>query len=153
MMTTEANINHSAQKGFTLIELMVVLVILGILAAYIGPRMLGQTDKAMQVQAQVQIDSFSTALKTFKLYHKVYPTTEQGLSALITAPTGVKGLKDYPQHGYLDSETVPKDPWGNEYVYLCPGVHSDFDIYSYGADGVQGGEGNDKDITSWKTDE
>ena len=152
-MTTAAYIHRSNQRGFTLIELMVVLVIIGILAAIIGPRMVGQTDKAMRVQAQAQIKSFDTALKMYKLNHKVYPTTEQGLAALVTAPTSGTAVKNYPERGYLDGESVPKDPWGNDYVYLCPGVHSDFDIVSYGADGVQGGDGNDKDVTSWETDE
>jgi len=153
MMAKKTNNDPSPQRGFTLIELMVVLVIIGILAAIIGPRVVGHTDKAMQVQARAQIENFKTALKLYYLNHKAYPTTEQGLAALVSAPTGAAALKNYPERGYLDGQSVPKDPWGNNYVYLCPGIYSDFDIASYGADGVQGGEGKNKDITSWETDE
>jgi len=151
-MVNEACKNRSSQSGFTLIELMVVLVIIGILAAIIGPRMVGQTDKALQVQAQAQIENFKTALKLYYLNHKAYPTTEQGLSALVTPPSNAANLSGYPERGYLDGRSVPKDPWGNEYIYLCPGIYSDFDIASWGADGVQGGEGKNKDITSWEND-
>lgn len=152
-MTGSASINHKNQSGFSFIEIMVVLVIIGILTAIIGPRMIGQTDKALRTQARTQIANFSTALKTYRLNHHTFPTTDQGLDALVTAPTTGTTVKNYPEYGYLDSESVPKDPWGNEYIYLCPGAHSEFDIYSYGADGVQGGEGKNKDITSWETDE
>lgn len=153
-MTRKAYITHKSQSGFSFIEIMVVLVIIGILTAIIGPRMLGRTDEAMKTQAFAQIKNLSTALKMYKLDHKVYPTTEQGLSALITAPSSGTPLKNYPEFGYLDGvESVPKDPWGNDYVYLCPGSHSEFDIVSFGADGVQGGEGKNADITSWQTDE
>jgi general secretion pathway protein G len=144
---------RSSQIGFTLIELMVVLVIMGILAAIIGPRLVGHTDKASQVQARAQIENFKTALKLYYLNHKAYPTTEQGLAALVTAPSSGAGLSNYPERGYLDGKTVPKDPWGNQYIYLSPGIYSEFDIVSYGADGVQGGEGKNMDITSWETDE
>lgn len=152
-MTRETYITHKSQSGFSFIEIMVVLVIIGILYAIIGPRMMGQTDKALRTQAYAQIKNFGTALKMYKLNHKVYPTTEQGLDALVKAPTSGTSLKNYPEYGYLDGESVPKDPWGNEYVYLCPGSHSEFDIISYGADGVQGGEGKNADVTSWQTDE
>jgi general secretion pathway protein G len=153
MMFRETFKNQKAQSGFSFIEIMVVLVIIGILYAIIGPRMMGQTDKALRTQAQAQIKNFGTALKMYKLNHKVYPTTEQGLEALVTAPTSGTPVKNYPEYGYLDGESVPKDPWGNAYVYLCPGIHSEFDILSYGADGVQGGDGKNKDVTSWETDE
>jgi general secretion pathway protein G len=153
MMSKKAYPDRSTQAGFTLIELMVVLVILGILAAIIGPRVVGHTDKAMQVQARAQIENFKTALKMYYLNHKAYPTTEQGLSALVTAPTSGGNLSNYPERGYIDGQSVPKDPWGNAYIYLSPGVYGDFDIASFGADGVQGGEGKNKDITSWETDE
>lgn len=152
-MLKEAYTDRSPQGGFTLIELMVVLVIIGILAALVGPKLVGQTDKAMQVQASAQIENFKTALKLYYLNHKAYPTTEQTLSALVSAPSSGGSLSNYPQGGYLDGKSVPKDPWGNEYIYLCPGVYSDFDIASFGADGVQGGDGKNKDITSWEADE
>jgi general secretion pathway protein G len=145
--------SRSTQGGFTLIELMVVVVILGILAALIVPRIMDRPDQARQVQAQIQIENFSTALKLYKADNKIYPTTEQGLAALVTAPAGQTSLKNYPKNGYLEKKSVPKDPWGNNYIYLCPGIHDDFDIASYGADGVPGGEDANKDISSWEVDE
>lgn len=131
-------LSRFSQDGFTMIELMIVVVILGILAAVIGPKLMDRPDKARQVQAKLQIENFSSALKMYKADNRSYPTTQQGLSALVTAPTGETTLKNYQSGGYLDKPSVPKDPWGNDYVYLCPGTHSDFDIISYGNDGVQG---------------
>ena len=145
--------SRSTQSGFTLIELMVVVVILGILAALIVPRIMDRPDQARQVQVQIQIENFSTALKLYKADNKVYPTTEQGLAALVASPAGDTTLKNYPKNGYLEKKSVPKDPWGNNYIYLCPGIYDDFDIFSFGADGVQGGENANKDITSWEVDE
>ena len=152
-MSTEGFSCRHGQRGFTLIELMVVIVILGILAALIVPRIMDRPDQARQVQARIQIQNFTTALKLYKTDNKAYPTTEQGLSALVSAPSGEGSLKNYPKGGYLEKKSVPKDPWGHDYVYLCPGIYGDFDIISYGADGTQGGDGFDKDITSWETDE
>jgi general secretion pathway protein G len=145
--------NRDYQDGFTMIELMIVIVILGILAAIIGPKLSDRPDKARQVQAKVQIENFSSALKMYKADNRSYPTTQQGLAALVTAPSGDTTLKNYQKGGYLDQSFVPKDPWGNDYVYLCPGIHGDFDILSYGADGAQGGSDFDTDITSWQTNE
>ncbi len=131
--------------GFTLIELMVVIVILGILAMYIGPRMMGAPDEAKQVKARMDIASLETALKLFKLNMGSYPTDIQ---ELVTPPaTGNSGK--WKKGGYLEKSQVPKDPWGYEYIYRSPGVNGEFDIVSYGADGVQGGEGKDKDINNW----
>ncbi len=131
--------------GFTLIELMVVIVILGILAMYIGPKIMGRPDEAKQVKARMDIASLETALKLYKLDMGNYPTDIQ---ALVNPPaTGDSGK--WRQGGYLEKNHVPKDPWGYEYIYRSPGVNNDFDIVSYGADGVQGGEGVDKDINNW----
>ena len=132
---------HRKQAGFTLIELMVVVVILAILAGLIIPRFMGETDKAKQAKAKIQIESLESALKMYKLDNGSYPTTEQGLKALVEAPTVGNLPKNWRQGGYLEKGKVPKDPWDNEYVYVCPGSHGDFDLSSLGADGEPGGEG------------
>ena len=137
-------------RGFTLIELMVVIVILGILAMYIGPKIMGRPEEAKQVKAKVDIAALETALKLYKLDTGVYPSTEQGLQALVEQPETGNIPKKWRDGGYLEKGKVPKDPWGNEFVYLSPGVHGDFDIISYGSDGVPGGEGQNKDINNWE---
>ena len=137
-------------RGFTLIEIMVVIIILGILAVYIGPKIMGRPGQAKQVKAQVDISALETALKLYKLDNGGYPATEQGLLALVEKPETGNVPKKWKEGGYLEKSKVPKDPWGNDFVYLSPGVHGDFDIISYGADGVPGGEGEDKDINSWE---
>ncbi|MBN1547148.1 MAG: type II secretion system major pseudopilin GspG [Syntrophaceae bacterium] len=137
------------QCGFTLIELMVVIVILGILAGLIIPRIMGRPDDARQAKARMEIESLTTALKLYKLDNGAYPTTEQGLDALVEPPTTGNLAKNWRQKGYLERGKVPKDPWDNEYIYLCPGSHGDFDLNSNGADGEPDGEGKDKDITNW----
>lgn len=136
-------------RGFTLIEVMVVVAILALLAALVGPKILGRSDDARVADARLQIKNIETALKLYRLDNSVYPTTEQGLAALVAKPTVGAIPKSYRQEGYLDARTVPKDPWGNEYLYLSPGEHGDFDLYSFGADGVRGGEGKDADIQNW----
>ncbi len=136
-------------RGFTLIELMVVIVILGILAAIIAPRIVGRSDEARVAEAKVQIKNFETALKLYKLDNGMYPTTEQGLEALVEKPTVGTIPKNWRKGGYLESKKVPLDPWGNPYIYVSPGLHGDYDIISYGADGVRGGEGFDSDIENW----
>lgn len=133
------------EKGFTLIELLIVMVILGLLAALVGPRMFGKVGKSKQNAAKAQISLFETALDTYRLDVGKYPTTEQGLEALRSKP-GESGKWDGP---YL-SKQIPKDPWGNEYLYESPGEHGDYDLISMGADGSQGGEGEDVDIVNWK---
>lgn len=138
------------QRGFTLIELMVVIVILGVLAGLIIPRIMGRPEEARRMKARVQIESIETALKLYKLDNGSYPSTEQGLQALIEAPTVGQLPRAWREGGYLEKGRVPKDPWENEYVYLSPGVHDDFDISSYGADGEPGGEDNNKDINNWE---
>jgi general secretion pathway protein G len=136
--------------GFTLIELMVVVVIIGILAGLIVPRIMGSDDKARDAKTKMQIESLETALKLYKLDNGNYPTTEQGLKALVEAPTAGNLPKNWRQGGYLEKGKVPKDPWGNEFIYICPGSHGDFDLSSYGADGEPGGEGKNKDINNWE---
>lgn len=136
-------------RGFTLIEIMVVIIILGILAVYIGPKIMGRPGQAKQVKAKVDISALETALKLYKLDNGGFPSTEQGLQALVEKPETGNVPKKWREEGYLDKSKVPKDPWGNEFVYLSPGVHGDFDIISYGGDGVPGGEGEDKDINNW----
>ena len=133
--------------GFTLIELMVVIVILGVLAGLVLPRIVDQPDKARVVKAKMQIESLSMALKQYKLDNGFYPSTEQGLRALKEKPSIGRVPQNYPAKGYLD--TVPKDPWGRDYVYICPGEHGDFDLISLGADREEGGEGVNADIKSW----
>jgi general secretion pathway protein G len=136
--------------GFTLIELMVVIVILGILAGLIVPRIMGRPEEAKQLKAKMQIESLETALKLYKLDNGMYPDTEQGLQALIEQPeTGIVP-KNWRKQGYLEKGRLPKDPWGNEFVYLSPGTHGDYDIISYGADGVPDGEDKNRDINSWE---
>jgi len=137
-----------ASLGFTLIEIMVVIVILGILAGLIVPRLTDKPEKARVVKAELQIESLITALKEFKLDNGFYPTTEQGLQALVSKPSIGRTPRNYPPDGYLSK--IPKDPWGNEYIYISPGEHGDFDLMSLGADGEEGGEGFDADITSWE---
>ena len=136
-------------KGFSLIELMVVIVILGILAGMVMPRLMGRTDDAKITKAQVDIQALSTALKLYKLDSGDFPTTEQGLKALVSPPEE-EGQGHWKKGGYLDKKSVPKDPWGRDFIYLSPGTQGDFDIISYGADGVPGGEDKNKDIKSWE---
>lgn len=138
------------QVGFTLIEIMVVIVILGILAAIIAPRLIGRTDDARVVEAKIQIRNFETALKLFKMDNGFYPSTEQGLEALISEPATGHIPKNYRKEGYLEKKKISPDPWGNPYIYISPGVEGDYDIISYGADGQPGGEGYDADITNWE---
>jgi general secretion pathway protein G len=137
-------------RGFSLIELMVVVIILGILAMYIGPKLMGRADQAKEVQARVQIEGLETALKLYKLDNGVYPSTEQGLQALIEPPESGTIPLNWRKGGYLEKGKIPKDPWGNEFLYISPGIQGDFDITSYGADGVPGGEDENKDINSWE---
>jgi general secretion pathway protein G len=136
------------RAGFTLIEIMVVIVILGLLAALVVPKLIGRTEEAKKTQSRVQIRSIEQALELFKLDNGFFPTTDQGLEALVRMPDSGRSPKNYRKGGYLDR--VPKDPWGNAYVYVSPGSHGDYDISSYGADGAPGGEGEDADINSWE---
>ena len=136
-------------RGFTLIELMVVIVILSLLAVLVGPKIIGRSDDAKVADAKVQIRNLETALKLYKLDTGSFPTTEQGLQSLLTKPTVGKIPANYKAEGYLENKSLPKDPWGADYIYLSPGEHGDYDLYSFGADGARGGEGKNADIESW----
>jgi general secretion pathway protein G len=138
------------QRGFTLIEIMVVVVILGILAGIVVPRLLDEPEKARRTKAQIQIRSFEEALAGFKLDNGFFPSTEQGLDALVEKPATGRIPSHYREKGYI--KKIPLDPWGNAYIYLSPGIHDDFDIISYGPDGTAGGEGDDADVNNWEID-
>ncbi|WP_187170458.1 type II secretion system major pseudopilin GspG [Salidesulfovibrio onnuriiensis] len=135
-------------EGFTLIELMVVIVILGVLAGLIVPQFMDEPQKARVVKATMQMESISTALKKFYIDNGFYPVTEQGLEALVSKPTSGRTPKNYAPSGYLSK--LPKDPWGNSYVYIAPGKHGPFDLSSYGADGAEGGSEVDADVNNWE---
>lgn len=132
--------------GFTLLELLIVMIIIGLLAALIGPKMIGRVGESRQTVAKQQIEGFSSAMEMYKLDTTKYPTQEQGLEALVTEPQGIANWKG----PYLKKKFIPKDPWGNNYVYTYPGEHGDYDIVSYGADGNSGGDGEAKDVASWE---
>jgi general secretion pathway protein G len=144
---TSKHIKLITQYGFTLIEIMVVMVILGILASLVVPKIMSRPDEARVVAARQDIASIQQALKLYKLDNLRYPSTEQGLQALVSKPTTSPLPKNWKSDGYL--ERLPKDPWGASYMYLNPGLHGEIDIMSLGADGAAGGEGNDADIGSW----
>ena len=141
--------NKVQLRGFTLIEVMVVLVILGILATLVVPRIMSRPDEARIIAAKQDINSIGQALKLYRLDNQGYPTTDQGLQALVAKPSAPPAPLNWKTGGYLDR--LPKDPWGNEYKYLSPGVKNtnDVDVFSLGADGAPGGEGNDADVGSW----
>ncbi len=144
--------NKGCQSGFTLIELLVVLVIIGILAGYIGPKIMGHPEEAKRTKANLQIQAMDTALKMYKLDNGMYPSTEQGLQALVEPPATGKLPPKWREGGYLEKGKVPLDPWGNNFVYLSPGLNGDFDLTSYGNDGEAGGEGDGKDINNWEVE-
>ena len=133
--------------GFTLLELMVVVVILSILALVIVPRVIDRPDQARAARAKSDIAAIASAVKLYRLDNFRYPTTEQGLAALVTRPATEPEPANWAANGYMDR--LPVDPWGRPYQYLEPGVHGDFDVFTYGADGVPGGSGADADIGSW----
>ena len=135
------------ESGFTLIEIMVVIVILGVLAALIVPKVMSRPDEARVVAAKQDIATLSQALKLYRLDNKAYPSTEQGLAALASKPVLPPIPDNWKTGGYV--ERLPADPWGKPYQYLNPGVHDEIDVFSFGADGVPGGTGTDADIGSW----
>jgi general secretion pathway protein G len=136
-------------RGFTLVEIMVVVVIIGLLAALIGPRLVGQSEAAKITATKTQIKNFEQALELFHLNNGFFPTTDQGLAALISKPTTQPEPRNYQSGGYLKGRSVPRDPWGNDYLYICPGSDGDYDIISFGSDGREGGEGGAADISNW----
>lgn len=135
------------QAGFTLIEIMVVVVILGILAAVVVPKIMDKPDQARVTKAKQDIRVLESSLSLYKLDNFNYPSTQQGLEALVAKPSGDPEPKNYKSGGYIQS--LPKDPWGNAYQYLSPGSKGEIDIFSYGRDGKPGGEGMDADIGNW----
>jgi len=136
------------RAGFTLIELMIVVVILGILAGLVVPQLMDEPHKARVVKAKMQMESLITALNKYYVDNGFYPSTEQGMQALVSRPSSGQVPTHYPSNGYMPK--IPKDPWNNDYVYVSPGQHGKFDLSSYGADGAQGGAENNADINSWQ---
>jgi general secretion pathway protein G len=134
-------------RGFTLIEIMVVVVIMGILASLVVPKLLSRTGESKVAAARVDIATVMQALKLYKLDNQRYPSSEQGLQALLTKPTAGPAANGWKAGGYL--EKMPKDPWGGPYQYLSPGIKGEIDVFSLGADGQPGGSGDDADIGSW----
>jgi general secretion pathway protein G len=140
------------RQGFTLIELLIVVVILSILVTFVGTRLIERPEEARRNQAKIQTQALEEGLKLYKMDNGEYPSTEQSLKALVEKPTAGTIPLRWREGGYLDKPKVPKDPWGNDYVYLDPGIHNPtgVDVFSYGPDGQPGGEGKDKDIGNWE---
>ncbi len=136
--------------GFTLVEIMVVVVIIGLLAALVMPRIMGQGEQARRTAASVQIKELEQALDLYYLDNGFYPTTEQGIEALVKKPETSPEPHNYRAGGYL--KKMPKDSWGRPFEYRCPGEHGDYDLLSYGPDGREGGEGSNRDIVNWETE-
>lgn len=146
---TSKNLNMPKRnQGFTLIEIMVVMVILGLLVAIVAPNIMGRSDQAKVTVAETQLSNIANALDLYRLDNSHYPSTQQGLEALVSKPTGSPEPKNWNPDGYLKS--VPEDPWGAEYQYVSPGTEGPYDLYSYGSDGQPGGEGDAADISVWK---
>jgi general secretion pathway protein G len=135
-------------SGFTLIEILVVIVIIGILATLVVPKLMSRPDEARLVATKQEIQTILQALKMYRLDNGRYPTTEQGLMALVKKPNSGPAPRNWKDEGYL--EKLPRDPWGTAYQYLQPGSHGEIDVFSLGADGISGGEGIDADIGSWQ---
>lgn len=142
--------NRFKQRGFTLIEIMVVVVIIGILIGLVAPNILGRVDKARVTAAKADIATLDQALEMYRLDNHAYPSTDQGLESLVVKPGGEPDAKNWNLEGYLKKKQLPLDPWGNQYQYVVPGQEGrPYDLYSFGADGREGGEGYDTDIGSW----
>ena len=146
---TPKSLNKRGDAGFTLIELMVVVIILGLLAGFVAPKLMGRPEEARRTKAAIQIASFETALKLYKLDNGSWPSTDEGLQALVGG-VGANGEAS-SSRGYLEKGKVPKDPWGNDFVYRSPGMdNQEYSISSYGPDNAPGGEGKNRDINSWE---
>lgn len=140
-------VRRSAEHGFTLVELMVVIVILGVLATIVAINVIPFGDRARTTAAKADISTIEGALDTYKLQNGQYPTTQQGLQALVTAPEGADAAS-YPRGGYI--RKLPLDPWKRPYLYAAPGAHGDVDVWTLGGDNKEGGEGGNADVTSWQ---
>ena len=147
METPRITARASRQAGFTLIEIMVVVIIIGILAAIVAPNVIGRIDDAQMTKAKAEISTIENALKFYRLDNFAYPSTEQGIESLVTQPNDPT-IRNWKPGGYLDR--MPKDPWGNPYQYLSPGNNGEIDIYTLGRDGRPGGEGVDADMGNWE---
>lgn len=142
------NLRRVKQAGFSLLEIMVVIVIMGLLVAVVAPNVLQNQDRAMVEKARADISVLEQALDMYKLDNHIYPSTDQGLQALVTRPETGPAPKSYRSNGYI--KRLPEDPWGNAYIYIQPGEHGAFDLYSTGADGEEGGEELASDIVNWQ---
>ncbi|MFC1884869.1 type II secretion system major pseudopilin GspG [Thermodesulfobacteriota bacterium] len=150
LIQTQKKARYHKEKGFTLLEILIVVAILGILAGFVAVRVMDRPGEARTTKAMVEIETLEKALKLYKMDNGFYPSTDQGLSALISKPTTGRMPVKWREGGYLEKGMLPKDPWGREYLYMSPGVHlPDFDLWSYGLDGEEGGEKENADVTNW----
>jgi len=153
MKETSSKRTHRGRPadGFTLLEILIVITILGILASIVAVKIMDRPGEARIMKARMDIQTLESALKLFKIDNAFYPSTDQGLRALVEQPSIGRIPNRWREGGYLEKRILPKDPWGNDYLYLSPGIHNpDFDIWTYGADGMEGGQGEDADITNWE---
>lgn len=147
-MTMQSIDKRTTSRGFTLIEIMVVMVILGLLVAIVAPNIMGRSDQAKVTIAETQLKNIQSALDLYRLDNSQYPSTQQGLEALVSKPSGSPEPKNWNPDGYLPG--VPEDPWGAAFQYVSPGSEGPYDLYSYGSDGQEGGDGDAADISVWK---